>query len=65
MEPNEITIDDYVAILKRRKSSLILPSLLVFSVALAAALLLPRTYKSTSTILIEEQEIPSEFVKRR
>ena len=63
MEPNEITIDDYVAIVKRRKWSLILPALLVFAVAAAVALLLPPIYKSTATILIEEQEIPTEYVK--
>ena len=54
MEPNEITIDDYVAIVKRRKWSLILPALLVFAVAAAVALLLPPIYKSTATILIDE-----------
>ena len=63
MEPIEMTLDDYMAILKRRKWSLILPALLVFAVAAAVALLLPPVYKSTATILIEEQEIPSEFVK--
>jgi len=63
MEPIEMTLDDYLAILKRRKWSLILPALLVFAVAAAVALLLPPVYKSTATILIEEQEIPSEYVK--
>ena len=54
METNELTIDDYVAILKRRKWSLILPALLVFAVAAAVALLLPPIYKSTATIEIDE-----------
>ena len=62
MEPNEMAMDDYVGILKRRKWSLILPMVFVFLAAAAVALLLPPVYKSTATILIEQQEIPSEFV---
>ena len=62
MEPNEMAMDDYVGILKRRKWSLILPMIIVFLAAVAVALLLPPVYKSTATILIEQQEIPSEFV---
>ena len=62
MEPTEMAMDDYVGILKRRKWSLILPMIIVFFVAAAVALLLPPVYKSTATILIEQQEIPAEFV---
>lgn len=62
MKEEAITIQDYVAILQRRKWSLILPAVLVFAVAVVAALIIPKTYQSTSTILIEEQEIPREFV---
>ena len=63
MEPSVMTVADYVAIVQRRKWSLILPVVLVFAAAAAVALLLPPVYKSTATILIEEQEIPSEYVK--
>ncbi len=62
MEPNAMTMNDYFAIVKRRKWSLILPMLIVFMVASIVALALPSIYKSTSTILIEEQDIPAEFV---
>jgi len=62
MEPYEMAMDDYVGILKRRKWSLILPMIIVFIAAAAVALLLPPVYKSTATILIEQQEIPAEFV---
>ena len=62
MEPNEMNLDDYVGIMKRRKWSLILPMIIVFVAAAAVALLLPPIYKSTATILIEQQEVPSEFV---
>jgi len=53
---------DYIDILKRRKWSLILSTLLVIIAAGALALLLPPIYKSTSTILIEEQEIPQNYI---
>lgn len=62
MEANAMTLNDVKGILKRRKWSLILPFFIIFFAAAAVALLLPPIYKSTSTILIEEQEIPSDFV---
>jgi len=62
MEVQQMTLDDYFAVLKRRKGSLLIPALLVFLLAALVALLLPPTYKSTATILIEEQEIPADFV---
>ena len=63
MEPKAMTMNDYFSIVKRRKWSLILPMFIIFMVAGIVALALPSIYKSTSTILIEEQDIPIEFVK--
>ena len=48
--------------MRRRKKSLILPAVAVIVMAGLVALLLPSIYRSTATILIEEQEIPAEFV---
>lgn len=62
MEEQVLEIGDYVDILKRRKWSLVLPAVLVLLLAGAVALLLPSIYKSTATILIEEQDIPADFV---
>lgn len=62
MEEQVKSLGDVIAIVKRRRWYLVLPAVLIFSVAALAATLLPRTYKSTSTILIEEQEIPKEYV---
>ena len=56
------SVGDILSILRRRKWDVALPALLVFGLAVAAALFLPRAYKSTTTILIEEQEIPREYV---
>jgi polysaccharide chain length determinant protein (PEP-CTERM system associated) len=62
-QPNEQSLADIFQILRRRKWSLILPALIIFLIAATVALLLPPVYRSTSTILIEEQEIPAEFVR--
>jgi len=62
MEPSVKTPGDYIEILKRRKWSMILPALIIFVAAAVVALTLPSIYKSTATILIEEQEIPADFV---
>jgi len=62
MEDDVKTVHDYIGILSRRKWALLLPLVVVFIIALIAAFVWPRTYRSTSTILIEEQEIPRDFV---
>ena len=62
MEREVKNLNDIVEIVKRRKWGIVLPALIVFVVAAITALVLPPVYKSTSTILIEEQEIPREYV---
>jgi polysaccharide biosynthesis transport protein len=62
-QPDAQSLADIFQILRRRKWSLILPALVIFLAAATVALLLPPVYRSTSTILIEEQEIPAEFVR--
>jgi polysaccharide biosynthesis transport protein len=57
------TVADILQIFKRRKWSLVLPALLILLVTAAVALTLSPVYRSTATILIEEQEIPAEFVR--
>jgi polysaccharide chain length determinant protein (PEP-CTERM system associated) len=57
-----ISPGDYFKIAKRRKWSFILPFVIVTVLAGGVALLLPPKYRSTATILIEEQEIPADFV---
>ena len=64
MMPNEsIDFGQYVAILKNRKKYFIIPAVTVLVVATLFAFLWPATYQSSSTILIEEQQIPQEFVR--
>jgi succinoglycan biosynthesis transport protein ExoP len=64
MMPNqEVDIGHYLIILKRRKKYFIISALGVLLLAILVAWLLPSIYESSSTILIEEQQIPPEFVK--
>ena len=60
---SERTLDDYLAILKRRKWQLIVPALALSLLAALAALLLPPLYRSTATILIEQPEVPDDLVR--
>ncbi|MBA4391264.1 MAG: chain-length determining protein [Syntrophus sp. (in: bacteria)] len=63
MEEETKTVHDYFDILKRRKKSLILPILIVFFIAFIVVLVYPPQYRSMATILIEEQELPLDFVR--
>lgn len=57
------SLKDFLDIFQRRRKLILVTSIGIFSAALAAAFLWPPTYKSTATILIEEQEIPSDLVR--
>ena len=57
-----LNLQAYVAILARRRTPIVLAGGILLGLSLAAAFLWPATYKSMATILIEEQEIPSELV---
>lgn len=62
MEEDVKGLNDYIDIIRRRRLALVIPIIIVFAAAAVASLLWPRTYRSTSTVLIEEQEIPRDFV---
>ncbi len=54
---------DYWFAIKRRKARLILPALAIAVIAVVVAMTLPPVYRSTGTVLIEEPEVPREFVQ--
>jgi len=56
-------IEDYFAILKRRKFAFIIPFALILIAGILLAYLLPSVYRSEVTILIERQEIPEDLVE--
>jgi polysaccharide biosynthesis transport protein len=63
MEEQTLSLSDYLAILNRRKWQLIAPAILIFIIALGVAVALPTLYRSSATILIEQQEIPMDLVR--
>jgi protein tyrosine kinase modulator len=63
MEEQEKSIQDYLAIVSRRKATIITTGLIVFLLGLITALVWPPTFSSSATILIKEQEIPNELVR--
>lgn len=59
----ELTLSDYLSILKRRWRQLLAVAVLILAIAIAAAIFLPPVYQSTGTILVESQQIPPDLVK--
>ena len=59
----ELTLNDYLSILKRRWVQMLVVFSIVLIAAIATAVLLPPTYQSTGTILVESQQIPPDLVK--
>src|SRR5271169_858982 len=57
-----LKIGDLVKIVKKRRWGLMIPVLAVFFISVAVVLVVKPVYRSTSTILIEEREIPPEYV---
>ena len=58
-----MSLKDYLAAFHRRRKLIFLTGLSLLTLSLTVAFLWPPTYKSTATILIEEQEIPSDLVR--
>ena len=55
-------IDEYIAAFKRRKKQFLIPVISIFTIAVLTAFIWPPTYRSSATILIEEQQIPKDLV---
>ena len=56
------SLKEYLGIFQRRKFQVIVPSLIVLVLVVLVTFLLPAKYLSKATILIEDQEVPREFV---
>jgi polysaccharide biosynthesis transport protein len=59
----ELSLHDYLSILRRRIWQILAIFALVLSIATALAVLMPPVYESTGTILVESQQISSDLVK--
>lgn len=63
MENQTYDLKDYLKIIKIRRKFLVIPFVIIVLLSIVLAVVLPSIYRSTATILIEEQEIPSDLVK--
>jgi uncharacterized protein involved in exopolysaccharide biosynthesis len=63
MEEDVKTLGDYVEALKRRRTLFLGVMVVIAVVSAAVAFLLPPVYRAQATILIEQQEIPSDLVR--
>lgn len=63
MEQHQNSIFDYLEIIYRRKWVLIAPIILGSGIALFLSFILPAYYRSTTLILVEQQQVPEAYVK--
>ena len=61
--PRAQTLSDHLAVLRRRRRLILTAGALLLAASVALAFLWPPVYRSTATILIEEQEIPPDLVR--
>lgn len=59
----EFTIEDALIIFQRRFLAFILPALVLAPLGIIAVLLIPAKYTAEGKILVESQQIPTEFVR--
>lgn len=62
MPDNKLILEDFVAILRRRKWHILIPATVILLMSGVLAYLIPPAYISTAKILIEQQEIPQNLV---
>src|SRR3989344_1468739 len=63
MEEHTKELKDYFDTFRRYRFQIIIISVALFLISLIVALLWPPTYRSMATILIEEQEVPSDLIR--
>jgi uncharacterized protein involved in exopolysaccharide biosynthesis len=63
MEERSKNLKEYLDFLSRRRIQILIPAGIFLVLALTLAFLLPPVYRSTSMILIEEQEVPPDLVR--
>ena len=62
MEEQNKDLQDYLISIRKRKTGILVIAATIMLIAAAVAFVLPPNYKSSATILIEQQEIPQELV---
>ena len=61
-ENRELTMDDYLAMLRRRLKVILIPALLAPLAGFMVSYVFPPKYTSTSTVLVEGQKVPANYV---
>jgi len=61
-QEQEKNIQDYIIAIRKRKTAIFSIFAVIVFITVSVAFLLPSVYKSSATILIEQQEIPPELV---
>ena len=62
MSDRELTMDDYLAMLRRRLKVILIPALIAPLAGFLVSYAFPPKYTSTSTVLVEGQKVPSNYV---
>ena len=63
IENRELTMDDYLAMLRRRLKVILIPTLLAPFVGFAISYAFTPKYTSSARVLVEEQKVPEGYVK--
>jgi polysaccharide chain length determinant protein (PEP-CTERM system associated) len=63
IQNRELTVDDYVAMLRRRLWVILIPALIAPALGFGISYLIPPKYTSQSTVLVEGQKVPAGYVK--
>ncbi|MDB5897340.1 MAG: exopolysaccharide transport protein [Ramlibacter sp.] len=63
MNDYQLTLGDYLAIIRRRLWLIILSFAGMLVIGIAVTFMVPAVYRSTGSILIESQQIPTDFVQ--
>ncbi len=63
MEEHTKELSDYIDAFRRKRTSILSITAVFFAISVIVALAWPPVYRSMSTILIEEQEVPSDLIR--
>src|ERR1051326_736471 len=63
IENRELTMDDYLSMLRRRAKVILIPAVLAPVVGFLISYVFPPKYTSQSTILVERQKVPENMVQ--
>src|SRR6266581_6036681 len=63
IENRELTMDDYLAMLRRRLKVILIPAVLAPLAGFAVSYAFSPKYTSQSLVLVEEQKVPEGYVK--